>query len=557
MFTTTTQTTYTPASNVHFECEEGIINFNNGIALLESKIPLYHPMLQLLSNSCISTALTKQPSVYYSKYLREFWYTTKVEKTNKITFTLSNFDKPLSFTLDDFSTIIGLKRSENFVPLPPKETVRAGLATLGLVDENDPSILSTNLVNSLLLKMKYFSLIWKPVTQSKATTDKKSRKKKSLASSKIKTLKIVKEFSPYPQVTDTQLAEELATTVDATQSIDASESVEEPGNQPELTDAEKVHKHIVEEEADKEGYESPYDTEFEIKVVKRINLQHIDDEDQIKFMGPVYADMEDDTSVKHQEKADSDLESMTEDELESLFGFEAEETDNANLNASADKPNESDPLGHLHIEISSLTANVKDLKSSLAQQIIKDSVKQALPKFDKRVKKTLKAQVPEIILKPPNNAFNLLNKKERSRFLSLQMTLGKTIKIKVGKSILCSVRKEVKVVSELLKYCVTQLDKNDVNLRELVDLIRDLVALIDTASAKAKAAPEGGEYPTKPETSTSSAKAKAPPEGENMSTQENKDEEITVDAPAQGEQQPTKPETADEALANAQGEQLF
>ncbi|GKA36391.1 retrovirus-related pol polyprotein from transposon TNT 1-94 [Tanacetum coccineum] len=61
---------------------------------------------------------------------------------------LSHFDKPLSFDLDVFSIIIMLKHSDNFVSLPPKETVRVGLATLGLIDENHPSISSTNLVNS-------------------------------------------------------------------------------------------------------------------------------------------------------------------------------------------------------------------------------------------------------------------------------------------------------------------------------------------------------------------------------------------------------------------------
>ncbi|GKB67544.1 hypothetical protein Tco_0928956 [Tanacetum coccineum] len=50
----------TPTSNVHFECEDSHIAFKNSIALLESKIPLYNDMLQFLSNSCISTALTKQ-----------------------------------------------------------------------------------------------------------------------------------------------------------------------------------------------------------------------------------------------------------------------------------------------------------------------------------------------------------------------------------------------------------------------------------------------------------------------------------------------------------------
>nr|GEX40763.1 copia protein [Tanacetum cinerariifolium] len=53
--------------------------------------------------------------------------------TNTISFTLSSFDEPLSFNIDEFSTVIDLKTSENCVSLPPKETVKASLATLGLI----------------------------------------------------------------------------------------------------------------------------------------------------------------------------------------------------------------------------------------------------------------------------------------------------------------------------------------------------------------------------------------------------------------------------------------
>ncbi|GJZ87142.1 hypothetical protein Tco_0658752 [Tanacetum coccineum] len=62
-----------------------------------------------------------------------------------------------------------------------------------------------------------------PVTQSKAKTDKKSRKKKNLASSKQKTLKTIRESSLSPQVTYTQPAKDPEAIADATHSIDASE----------------------------------------------------------------------------------------------------------------------------------------------------------------------------------------------------------------------------------------------------------------------------------------------------------------------------------------------
>ncbi|GKB29603.1 hypothetical protein Tco_0869004 [Tanacetum coccineum] len=78
-----------------------------------------------------------------------------------ITFTISHFDKPLSFDLDVFSIVIGIERSKDVVSIPPKKTVKAGPVTLGLTDGNDTSLSSSDLINSSLLH---------PVT------DKKERK---------------------------------------------------------------------------------------------------------------------------------------------------------------------------------------------------------------------------------------------------------------------------------------------------------------------------------------------------------------------------------------------
>ncbi|GJT13738.1 hypothetical protein Tco_0860780 [Tanacetum coccineum] len=76
------------------------------------------------------------------KYLRELSYYAEVDGAiNTITFTLSNFDKPLSFNLDNFSSITGLNYSEHYVSTPSKEIIRAALATLGLVDEKKPSFI--------------------------------------------------------------------------------------------------------------------------------------------------------------------------------------------------------------------------------------------------------------------------------------------------------------------------------------------------------------------------------------------------------------------------------
>ncbi|GJS27320.1 hypothetical protein Tco_0487940 [Tanacetum coccineum] len=157
----------TPASNVPFQVEDCIIKFNNRVALMETNNDAYKPLLQFLKNSSLFVALTKQPSTYYSKYLREFWYTVEADTTSKfITFTLLHFDKPLSFDCDTFSSLIGFDRSDEFVDIPSKETWKAGLATLGLVNEDHPSLSSSDLINSSPVKVKCFSSTWKVVDLS-------------------------------------------------------------------------------------------------------------------------------------------------------------------------------------------------------------------------------------------------------------------------------------------------------------------------------------------------------------------------------------------------------
>ncbi|GJV36049.1 retrovirus-related pol polyprotein from transposon TNT 1-94 [Tanacetum coccineum] len=131
------------------------VEYLRGCQILDGKLVCWSAKKQ--SSMAMSSAKAE-----YVAASRKFWYTAEVESTtNTITFTLSNFDKPLSFHLDDFSSIIGLKYTDNFSPLPQKETVRDALATLGLVDENNLEISSTKLVNSSPLRIRYFSVTWK------------------------------------------------------------------------------------------------------------------------------------------------------------------------------------------------------------------------------------------------------------------------------------------------------------------------------------------------------------------------------------------------------------
>ncbi|GJT54593.1 hypothetical protein Tco_0989647, partial [Tanacetum coccineum] len=271
----------TPAPNVAFECNKGILAFNNGIAFLEPKTPLYQPMLKILSN-CYAT-------------------------TNTITFTLSCFEKPLSFNLGDFSTITGLKYSENNEALPPKETVRAGLETMGLL-----------------------------ATQPKALTDKKSKKKKNLSSSKPNTSTYVRRFKQMKTVVETQHAEEPVATAETTQSLEASESADKVANWLETTAAKKIitpgvdpensrlckdlqhHAHEIDE-----NLEDPLATDSGIQSLGNVNLDQVmekqaNNDAEITFMRVVPFD-------QVMKEANSNMESMPDDDIFSISRYDDEE----------------------------------------------------------------------------------------------------------------------------------------------------------------------------------------------------------------------------------------
>nr|GEY09568.1 hypothetical protein [Tanacetum cinerariifolium] len=101
---------------------------------------------------------------------------------------------------------------------------------------------------------------------------------------------------------------------------------------------------------------------------------------------------------------------------------------------------------------------------------------------------TLEDHVPDLILNPLNKELTALNKLETNRMNNLHRHLSTVIKVKVRNSVQRGASKEVQVVREVLKYCVTILAKTDVNMRELVDLIKEPVILIDTEAPLFKAA---------------------------------------------------------------------
>ncbi|GJZ78559.1 hypothetical protein Tco_0643396 [Tanacetum coccineum] len=272
--------------------------------------------------------------------------------------------------------------------------------------------------------------------------------------------------------------DELVATADTTQSFDAFGSVEELRNQPKPADAKEVQENIVEQAYNIVEEEHDEATDSGFKLLGNVTFEELnvnteespfDTRSKIKFI--------------HPEEADSDLESMPMDEIESVFRFEATKSDDekndkletkvelskceeatadnvlnelaemaTNMNASVDKPSMLDPV------VPRMVANafkermhdlLSDTLKNIFPQIIEEFVKQAIPKFNERVQETLK-------------------------YDGLQTTLTKAIKTRASKSSQRRVKKGTKGIRGLLIFCITQLYKNDVNLRELVDLIRDL-----------------------------------------------------------------------------------
>ncbi|GJW30222.1 hypothetical protein Tco_0047097 [Tanacetum coccineum] len=318
---------------------------------------------QLIPSSKVNfKALTLQPFAMYAKYLKEFWYTVEVEDDTKtITFLLSWWDKPLSFTQDEFVSTIGLPICKNAILLPPTEIVRAGLVTLGLFDKDKPTLSSIVLVNSSPLKMNNDLTLVKPHTIIAASFQKPLASEVPLTSHMLKVAKLSEgpEQSLIPPSRDVNVDDtadkslprttmQLVTqpkaptdwmtkkrripssskpkspnkaTADATKSL-ASESAEEQGNQPSTAVAEKVLDQNVKKEKDAEFLSREEVAEEQSKEISTVEqlLDEVDKQNK--------ATMHDSKEIVDSHKgSDSDLQSMPDDNLRSVSGFYATDSE--------------------------------------------------------------------------------------------------------------------------------------------------------------------------------------------------------------------------------------
>ncbi|GJV04137.1 hypothetical protein Tco_1337706 [Tanacetum coccineum] len=491
-----------PSSKVNFKCEDGIIAFNNAVALLEHTNVLYHPMLRFLSNCSIGTALTIKLFAIYVEYIREFWYTVEVDDATKtITFSLSSFENPISFTQDEFISTIGLPVCRNVI-LGSHDQLNLNKQTIAYrliwgLEVDIGAIIVSDLVYKLQNRKKirepnicytrFLSLIFekllgenymnnsltfvKPHTITAASFQKPFASEVALTSHMLKLVKL----SQQPKHSLIFSSEKVNADDDADKSL--SETIVQLVTQPKApTDLKIKKKQIPPSSKRKYSYKSldaSKSAEEQVnqhKTAEAKKPRQLDDDAQIMFMGvePSYFKYDQSKSTMHGDSdSGSGLRSMPDDNLASLTGFEtpdsfddeSKEGTTETFNAFADMPALSDTIGHLNEELrivntkidqleSSVTKKVTDDIQSFMPSIVEDSLKENLPESIEeklpvcaaQVQQSLQDQLLNILLKPINKEFNAFNTLESHWFVTLQQELSKVIKTKLGLSVRHKVR---------------------------------------------------------------------------------------------------------------------
>ncbi|GJX25801.1 hypothetical protein Tco_0232097 [Tanacetum coccineum] len=208
-----------PSSKVKFRCEEGIITFNNVVALLE----------QPNESFGIQQRLKKRPRPSPSYF--------------------HGGDKPMSFTQDEFISAISLPICKDDVPLPPNETYL--IPPSGEVNADDTADKS--------LSKAYVQ----PVTQPTAPTDLKHTEVTVAIVDATKSL-VASELA------EEQVNQPSAAKAEKVLDQNVEEDVKDVGFvvMEEVTFEQIMDKVDSKTQGAQEIVESSYDTESEIKIIK-------------------------------------------------------------------------------------------------------------------------------------------------------------------------------------------------------------------------------------------------------------------------------------------------
>ncbi|GJZ74074.1 hypothetical protein Tco_0638220 [Tanacetum coccineum] len=181
----------------------------------------------------LNICYTRFLSLVFEKLLGKDYVSNDLTLVKPHTITAASFQKPLASEVPLTSHMLKVaKLSEE-----PEQSLLPPSGEVNADDTADKSLSRASV---------------QPVTQSKATTDLKTKKKKIPPSSKPKSPYKVRVILPKKQVAETQHAEVTVATADATKSLEASELAEEQGNQPSTAEAVKVLDQNVEEDKDVE-----------------------------------------------------------------------------------------------------------------------------------------------------------------------------------------------------------------------------------------------------------------------------------------------------------------
>ncbi|GJX87131.1 retrovirus-related pol polyprotein from transposon TNT 1-94 [Tanacetum coccineum] len=417
------------------------------------------------------------------------------DATKDISFSLSHFKNQLSVNLFDFLTDIGLTDSKSVMPLPPKGTVRAGLATLGLANKDKPSLTSTELVNSSPLKLnqqtiayclifgleinigdiifkdlinklqngkknretnvcytRYISLVLeqllgenyndesltvlKPHHISAASFQTPSASEVSLTSHMLKVAKLSKEPD------ESLIFPSKEVNAEATADKSQFGTNVQPLSQPKAPTAKKSKKKISPSSTQPKSLEASMTAEVQVNQLKAA--------DTTETMN----DYEESTGI--QEDSDSDLQSMPNDDLSFVFGFEAADFDDTNDN-----------------EVSHSAHTSHDIAS--AERLISNEIKSSLPTM---ITNALKEQLPGIL-----SAIS-------EQFVTLQKELSKVIKSKVAKKVqvvrLEGVREDLQSQTKHISKYSSSFQDIQTHLRNVKDLLESAVIINETAEEEKK-----------------------------------------------------------------------
>nr|GEV44540.1 hypothetical protein [Tanacetum cinerariifolium] len=381
--------------------------------------------------------IKSQLAEYDVLYDKEFRYTTEMEdETKTITFLLSWWDEPLSFTQKEFISAIRLPICKNPALSPPKETIRAGLATLGLFDKDKQTLSSTILVNSSPLKMKAASFqkplasevsltshmlkvaklyqepeesLIPPSREPKAPTDPKTKKKKIPSSSQPKSPYKVRVTLPKKQVAETQHFEVIVAITNVTKSLEASKLAEEQGNHPLAAETKREPEKIIEMEEDAE------DQTMKIPTIKQL-LDEVDKQNKII----------------HDSDESAACKPMPEDDLRSISGSKAADSDDIQGNDVS------------HSDYTFLNHNASTKCLSI-----------------------------------PDHLDHIY--KESDRFTRLKIEFSKTLKSDMGKSVTTLVKYGMKEVRDDLKSQANSLGKFCLDIQSMQTQLNDIQSLLEPA----------------------------------------------------------------------------